>query len=1007
MGACTAVISDSKQAQVLVEDNRPVQEGPMLDEIVALPSGARYFKADLHVHTPHDPEQYERRSEVTAADIIAGAKAAGVEIIAITDHNQFAGVDEVMRAGEASGVVVFPGIELTTAGGKPHIHILVIFDRDTTGDIVKDFARQAGIPLEKIGKAQAVTEKAVFAVLDMDYERHCVAIAPHVLSSKGLFQAAEGETRIRAYQARTLLAVEIPDESSQLDIVRQICAGCDPHYGPKHCAMIRSSDARSPEAIGSRHTWLKMSDPPSLEGLRQAFLDYESRVRFEKPEVAFPRLIGMAVEGEGFLGRRDEQPGVRVHFNPYLNCIIGGKGTGKSAIIEVMRYALGMEPRLPKARERIAGLVDAAVGVGGIVTLFFEIGGQRYRVSRILDTESQVFVIGETEPLPIAPGRLFPAQFYGQGEILEVAEEYTFQLEMLDRFITKELGPLLDRKRELELQLAANQSIILDLDQQIEIGEEKRERLGWIEERLRYFRQAGIEQLMATMKGYRLEQDFFTHLVGDIDHVIAGLEETVDDLPDPSRVIGEEVLKTLPNKDLIHRCQGNFAACLAGIRDNLTEQKGALQTCRTEVEKWQQKEWTPLFRAQEEEYARRLQELHAQGINQPEDYLKLEGEKNALELLMKEVRQLKQKRDGELLPQRERLLDEWEAVRLRIYETRKEQAAELTQQLAAQVRVRVTHAGAHAALRDCLNRVFDGTGIETEALSVVADHCATPQEVAMLLGALQADASTYSSSLLAATGLDEETARVLAEALDDERLNRLRGWPWGKREQQRDERKAFYEYLRGAYRGSGIHGSVLETVVNHSGSPRELAEELARGQAGTINGPNILACLGLSPTAMSTVVNHLDRQALLELQTFELADQPHIELVVDGKPRNIFDLSIGQKCTAILTLLLVESDIPLIVDQPEDSLDNKFIYEEVVKLLRQKKEKRQFIIATHNANIPVLGDAELILALEAEEERGWVEQRDAIDNLDVQEAVKKVLEGGKEAFERRREKYGL
>jgi len=55
----------------------------------------------------------------------------------------------------------------------------------------------------------------------------------------------------------------------------------------------------------------------------------------------------------------------------------------------------------------------------------------------------------------------------------------------------------------------------------------------------------------------------------------------------------------------------------------------------------------------------------------------------------------------------------------------------------------------------------------------------------------------------------------------------------------------------------------------------------------------------------------------------------------------------------------------------------------------------------------VLGDAELILALEAEEERGWVEQRDAIDNLDVQEAVKKVLEGGKEAFERRREKYGL
>ena len=980
----------------------------MLEEILALPNGARYFKADLHVHTPHDPERYERKGEVTAADIIAGAKAAGVEIIAVTDHNCAAGVDAVKTAGEERGIVVFPGVELTTFGGKPNVHILVIFDRDVDAKVVEDFIRQTDFPLDKICTTEAVTGKGTVQVLNMPYERPRIAIAAHSMRSSGLFQAMRGQPRIDAYRGRTLLAVEIPDEdNTDLPMVSRICEGHDHTYGPKRCAMIRSSDARSPEAIGSRHTWLKMSDPPSLEGLRQAFLDYESRVRFEKPEVAFPRLIGMAVEGEGFLGRRDGQPGVRVHFSPYLNCIIGGKGTGKSAIIEVMRYALGMEPRLPKSKERIAGLVDAALGPGGKVTLFLNIGKQRYRVSRIFDTEPQVFVTGGTEPLPIAPDRLFPAQFYGQGEILEVAEEYTFQMEMLDRFITKELQPLLDRKRDLELQLAAKQSAILDLDRQIETGEEKRERLGWIEERLRYFWQAGIEQLMSTMRGYRLEQDFFAHLVEDIDHVIAGLKETVEDLPDPFRLIGEEILKTLPNKDLIHRCQDNFAACLASIRDNLTEQKRALQTCRTQVEKWQQEEWTSLFRTQEEEYAKHLQELQAQGIAQPEDYLKLEGEKNALRLLMREVEQLKQKRDGELLPQRERLLDDWETVRRDIYEARRAQAAKLTEQLAGQVQVQVTHAGAHAALRDCLNQVFGGTGIETETLNVVADHCATPQEVATLLGALRADVSTYSSSLLATIWLDEETARVLTEALDDEKLNRLRGWPWGKREQQRDERKAFYEYLRDVYRGSGIRGDVLQKVVNHFSSPREMAVELGRRRTGLTNRQDILSFLGLSDAAMGTLVNHLDRQALLELQAFELADQPHIELVVSGKPRNIFDLSIGQKCTAILTLLLVESDIPLIVDQPEDSLDNKFIYEEVVKLLRQEREKRQFIIATHNANIPVLGDAELILALEAEEERGWVEQHDAIDNLDVQEAVKKVLEGGKEAFERRREKYGF
>lgn len=980
----------------------------MIEEIFSLSNGARYYKADLHVHTPHDPERYERKGEVTAADIISGAKSAGVEIIAITDHNTVAGIDEVKAVGEVEGVAVFPGVEITTSGGKPHVHILVLFDRDVSGDIVHDFVRQAGIPLDEVGTTHTVTKRPIFVVLDLDYDRPRISIAAHVLSKSGLFQAARSETRIRSYRAKTLLAVEIPhDDNSQLPIVQRICRGLDLDYGPKRCAMIRSSDARSPEEIGSRHTWLKMSDPPSLEGLRQAFLDNESRVRFEKPEVTFPYIIGMAVEEEGFLGRHGEQPSVRVHLNPYLNCIIGGKGTGKSAIIEVMRYALGMEPRTSRTRDRIAGLVDRALGAGGKVTLFFEVNGQKYRASRILGAEPQVFILEGTEPLAVLPARLFPAQFYGQGEILDVAETYTFQLEMLDRFISKQLQPLLDQKRGLELQLATSQNTILDLDRQIGMGEEKLDRLGWVKERLRYFEQAGIERLIATMRGYRLEQDFFTRLLEDIGRVIASLEETIDDLPDPSRLVGEQVLETLPNQALIRRCQDDFTQCLTGIRKGFAEQKEALQACRAQIEKRQKKEWAPLFRTQEDVYAGLLQELQAQGISQPEEYLKLEGEKNALELLKKEVEQLKQKRDKELVPQREKLLDDWEAIRRDIYEARRSQAARLTEQLAAQVQVRVTHAGAHAALRDCLYQVFDETDIGTKYLNLLADHCASPQEVSGLLDRLQGDASIYSSSLLAVIGLDEESARALVKAADDERLNRLRGWPWGRREKQRDGRKAFYMYLRDVYRGSGIRGDVLQKAVDHFDSPRELAVELADRQTGTTSNSDILACLDLSEAAMGTLVNYLDRQGLLELQTFELADQPHIELIVDGKPRSIFELSIGQKCTAILTLLLVESDIPLIVDQPEDSLDNKFIYEEVVKLLRQEKEGRQFIIATHNANIPVLGDAELILSLEAEEERGWIEQYDAIDNPEVQEAVKKILEGGKEAFERRREKYGF
>src|SRR5205823_6148783 len=81
--------------------------------------------------------------------------------------------------------------------------------------------------------------------------------------------------------------------------------------------------------------------------------------------------------------------------------------------------------------------------------------------------------------------------------------------------------------------------------------------------------------------------------------------------------------------------------------------------------------------------------------------------------------------------------------------------------------------------------------------------------------------------------------------------------------------------------------------------------------------------------------------------------------------RELEQLSKGQKATAVLLLLLLESDAPLIVDQPEDDLDNRFIMDGVVPKIREEKRRRQFIFSSHNANIPVLGDAELILGLTA------------------------------------------
>ena len=156
----------------------------------------------------------------------------------------------------------------------------------------------------------------------------------------------------------------------------------------------------------------------------------------------------------------------------------------------------------------------------------------------------------------------------------------------------------------------------------------------------------------------------------------------------------------------------------------------------------------------------------------------------------------------------------------------------------------------------------------------------------------------------------------------------------------------------------------------------------------------------------------------MEIEELDLPATTRIELNVAGEKQSpnwqtLEDLSTGQKATAVLLLLLLESDAPLIVDQPEDDLDNRFITEGIVPKMREEKRRRQFIFATHNANIPVLGDAELIVGLSAAGEAGQgraqvpVEHVGSIDTRSVRELVEELLEGGKEAFEWRRLKYGF
>ncbi|MBV8072747.1 MAG: hypothetical protein JO270_22780 [Acidobacteriaceae bacterium] len=145
----------------------------------------------------------------------------------------------------------------------------------------------------------------------------------------------------------------------------------------------------------------------------------------------------------------------------------------------------------------------------------------------------------------------------------------------------------------------------------------------------------------------------------------------------------------------------------------------------------------------------------------------------------------------------------------------------------------------------------------------------------------------------------------------------------------------------------------------------------------------------------------------LAMEVIAIEDRIGIELNVatSGRPhfKDASDLSRGQKCTALLPILLARRDNPLIIDQPEDNLDNHFIFETVVNAVQRLKKSRQMIFITHNANIPVLAEAELVLVLNSDGRVGTIEKCGSVD--ECREQIIDLLEGGREAFELRSKRY--
>ena len=211
--------------------------------------------------------------------------------------------------------------------------------------------------------------------------------------------------------------------------------------------------------------------------------------------------------------------------------------------------------------------------------------------------------------------------------------------------------------------------------------------------------------------------------------------------------------------------------------------------------------------------------------------------------------------------------------------------------------------------------------------------------------------------------------------------------------------EAYQELLLEVLRNAKVKPGLVAPKLVQAFWPTRLVEVVRLGDAKTL-----MAKAQLNDEQARKVMEALVHSPVLfDLETVELADLPRIELNDNGEYKESKALSTGQKCTTILPILLLDSDRPLLIDQPEDNLDNRFEFECIVGSIHQVKAKRQLIFVTHNPNIPVLGDAERVLVLDSNGSSARLARCGGVD--ECKDDIVTLLEGGEEAFRQRLSRY--
>lgn len=846
-------------------------------------SGLQYVRADFHLHTLKDKEfTYSGESTSFVGDYVSALKNASINVGIITNHNKF-DIEEykaIRKAAKKQDIFILPGVELTVKEGANGIHTLIVFNPEewleNGNNHIQTFLTAAFATIsnpENRNTKSIFDLKNVFDQLDA-YGRDYFIVFAHVDQNSGLFSECRGGlleslAGFAPFRHR-VLGLQKSRTRDNLGKFEKCCG-----YLP---ALVEGSDPKSISDIGKgdRCTYLKIGEY-SYAAIKFALQDYRDRVSESVPDNKHGFIESISFQGGKFDGQT-------IMFSRELNTLIGIRGSGKSSILEAVRYVLGLTAQMDKDYKE--SLVKNVFGSGGKATLnVIDKHGKHYSVSRILG--ERINVLDETgNDLNINPISLFDGvQYFGQKDLSSSADH---ENGLLEKLISGRIG------QPSNLDNCVNELIktverLLDVSkipqQMTEVTTQQTE----LEHKLSIFEEKGVADKLKKQSGYATDTAKLDAVKNRIDTILRDIRTAFSKNSVVSSAL--DGYSSDFNKDIF----GDVSIVLSSIDAQLAQ----IGSCIVEIEKQ---------RSGMDDLISRLKER--------------------IDSLADEFAEIKREIKDDTLD-----VDSFVKMTAELQKT-KEKLKQLSEEASSKSKIEASFTKATRERNEALLATYNAYKAETERIN------------------------------------QNQTELKIEITF-------------------KGDREGFKAQHKNDFKGTGISDIKYQAICDSFTDYAAIIEDW-------------IVCDGSKLKGIVTPGEYVKLEDKLRGQYEELLNRQvenKVDIYYHGKL--LRQHSIGQRASALILFILTQDDNDIIfIDQPEDDLDNKVIYDEVITAIAQKKPYMQFIFATHNANIPVLGDSERVLVVEFQESRIDVAQGN-IDLDSTHKQIVDIMEGGKEAFDKR------